>query len=126
MHSRITEIEVLGTKCPLNYSVRASRQIAELPKLTEQSTVQDNYEHALDILFILMAEGVAYRSLTMGDTNLPPFAREQLFTAFTPGEMPAVIETVNRTIELGSQREVQVKPPKKEKPAAPPPAPKGV
>ena len=56
MDKHFTEIEIAGKKYPLNYSIRASRKITELPELGDDAILQDAYEHNIHYLFVLLEE----------------------------------------------------------------------
>lgn len=123
MDNRLGAITVLGKEYPLNYSVAASRKISALAPLGKEATVQDNYERAVKYLYILMEEGTRYTCYATGAADPVPYTEANLLSIFTPGDMEGVIAAVNQTIERGSTREVQVKPPKNGATAPPPEAP---
>lgn len=109
--NRLREIEIAGKTYPLNFSIRAAREIGERcggienigaymggKKLDEQSV------EALWMLCRLMENGAAYKRLTVGEEIiLPDFETLEILI-----DTETVIEKVLECITTGSESEIKV------------------
>lgn len=110
MDKHFTEIEIAGKKYPLNYSIRASRKITELPKLDDNALLQDAYEHNIHYLFILLEEGAEYGRRFLGETEGLELTEDDLMAYFSPNDTGEIVKAVRDAMTAGNQREVTAKP----------------
>ena len=110
MDKHFAEIEIAGSAYPLNYSVRASRKFHELPKLADDSSVQEIYEQNLHYLFVLMEEGADYRKRFLGEPGDLELTEEDLLVYFSPNDTEQIVKAVRDAMTNLNQREVTAKP----------------
>ena len=110
MDKHFTEIEIAGKKYPLNYSIRASRKITELPKLGDDAILQDAYEHNIHYLFVLLEEGADYKKRFLGEDGGFELSEEDLMAYFPPTDTEEIVKAVQDAMTAGTQREVSAKP----------------
>lgn len=118
MKTRLGEIEILGKKYYLNYSVRASRKFGEIEKPKKDETFQDYWERYIKYLAILLKEGADYAESILGEHVERRFTEEELLLLISPADCSEMIEAVNTAFERGNNREVDVKPGKNVESAA--------
>ena len=110
MDKHFTEIEIAGKKYPLNYSIRASRKITELPELGDDAILQDAYEHNIHYLFVLLEEGANYKKRFLGEDGGFELSEEDLMAYFPPTDTEEIVKAVQDAMTAGTQREVLAKP----------------
>ena len=110
MDKHFTEIEIAGKKYPLNYSIRASRKITELPKLGDDAILQDAYEHNIHYLFVLLEEGADYKKRFLGEDGGFELSEEDLMAYFSPTDTEEIVKAVQDAMTAGTQREVSAIP----------------
>lgn len=109
MEKQFGFIEIEGEKIPLNFSIRASRRLSELPKRGDTPNVLEAYEDNLKFLSILLQDAAEYKKEIEGE-EIRTFTPEQLALCLSPADIPKVVQAINETIKLGSSREVKAKP----------------
>ena len=110
MDKHFTQIEIAGKSYPLNYSIRASRKFAEMPKLGGDSLMQDVFEQNVRYLYILMEEGADYRKRFLGEPGELGVTEEDLYNYFSPNDTERIVGAVDEAMKAGNQREVSAKP----------------
>lgn len=111
---RISDIEILGTRYPLNFSVKAAKAVDEkfgsLDKVSgifgweDISTTLYNVHW---LLKLLLEQGAAYKKLVEGEAIEPP-SEEVLGVLIGPGDIPRVQAIILESIGLSIQPTVEV------------------
>lgn len=115
MEKRLGEIEIMGKKYPLNFSVRIAQEFGEL--LADKKT--DNFAIMLQnikILALMLRDGAEYFRVILG-TEITPPTEEELELILTPADNERVVQAIQNTLQVGGKRQVQAKAKKKEEPA---------
>ena len=103
MDQHFTAIEIAGKQYPLNYSIRASRKITELPKLGDDAILQDAYEHNIHYLFVLLEEGADYKKRFLGEDGGFELSEEDLMAYFSPTDPEEIVKAVQDAMTAGTQ-----------------------
>lgn len=113
MEKRLGEIELLGKKYPLNYSVRISQDV---DGILAEDTPKDQTAIAkrdIRLISLMMEDAREYRRLILGEET-ETLTREQLEVLLSPADLIKLEAAISATIKLGGMRFIEAKPPKKE------------
>lgn len=114
--SRITEIEIAGTKYPLNFSVKAAKEVAK--RYGDISNVGDAFsdkpvaemmDEATWLLCLLISQGVAYKKLVEGE-DVKGLSQEEIETVMGVADFTDLKDTLLGAMMSGMKREVEVEP----------------
>jgi len=114
--NRITEIEIAGRKYPLNFSIRAAKEVAK--KYGDISNVGDAFtdkpmdemmDEATWILALLIDQGAAYKRVVDGEDIKAP-TQEELEVIMGVADFANLKDTLMGAMMAGMKREIEVEP----------------
>lgn len=114
--NRITEIEIAGRKYPLNFSIRAAKEVAK--KYGDISNVGDAFtdkpmdemmDEATWILTLLIDQGAAYKRVVNGEDIKAP-TQEELEVIMGVADFANIKDTLMGAMMAGMKREIEVEP----------------
>lgn len=114
--NRITEIEIAGKKYPLNFSIRAAKEVAK--KYGDISNVGDAFtdkpmdemmDEATWILALLIDQGAAYKRVVDGEDIKAP-TQEELEVIMGVADFANIKDTLMGAMMAGMKREIEVEP----------------
>jgi hypothetical protein len=112
--SRITEIEIAGTKYPLNFSVKAAKEvskrygdIANIDKAFNGKTMDEMMGEANWILALLIEQGVAYKKIVEGE-DVKGLKEDELEIVMGVVDFADLKDTLLSAMTAGMKREVEV------------------
>jgi len=112
--SRITEIEIAGRKYPLNFSVKAAKEVAKrygditnIDKAFDNKTLDEMMDEATWILALLIEQGVAYKKVMDGE-DIKALTKEELEVVMGVVDFTDIKETLLSAMTAGMKREVEV------------------
>lgn len=112
--NRITEIEIAGKSYPLNFSVKAAKEISErydglenIDKAFANKPVDEMMDEVIWLLSILIGQGVAYKHIVEGHENVKGITADELeivlgvsdLTNLKDQIMDAALSGMERTVE---------------------------
>lgn len=107
------EIELLGKKYSLNYSVRISQDVDGIFAEGAPGDLEAAAKRDIRIIALMMEDAREYRRLIMGEET-ETLSREQLEVLLSPSDVPKLEKAIAETVQLGGMRFIEAKPPKKE------------
>lgn len=112
--SRITEIEIAGKKYPLNFSVKAAKEVSKryggVENVTEafsSGKVDEMMDEATWILAVLMEQGSAYKKIIDGEEIEAP-TKEELEIIMGVSDFANIQDALMGAMTSGMEREVEV------------------
>jgi hypothetical protein len=112
--NRITEIEIAGSKYPLNFSTKAAKEIAQ--RYDGLENIEDAFaDKAVDammdeivwLLSLLIAQGVAYKRIVDGE-EVKGITAEELEVVLGVADMAGLKDKIMDAMLGGMKREVEV------------------
>ena len=112
--SRIGEIEIAGSKYPLNFSTKAAKEIAQ--RYDGLENIEDAFSgKAVDammdeivwLLSLLIAQGVAYKRIVEGE-EVKGITAEELEVVLGVADMAGLKDKIMDAMMGGMKREVEV------------------
>lgn len=108
--SRITEIEIAGTKYPLNFSVKASKEIsARYGDLENIDKAFVDLDETIWLLSTLIEQGVIYKKMVENE-EVKGISIDELEVVVGFYEIATVQAAVMGAITAGTAREVETEP----------------
>ena len=114
--SRITEIEIAGKKYPLNFSVKAAKEVAKrygdianIDKAFNSKTMDEMMGEANWILALLIEQGVAYKKIVEGE-DVKGLKEDELEIVMGVVDFADLKDTLLGAMTAGMEREVEVEP----------------
>jgi hypothetical protein len=113
---RITEIEIAGKKYPLNFSVKAAKEVSK--RYGDISNIGDAFtgkpmdemmDEASWILALLIEQGVAYKKIVEGE-DIKPLTKDELEIVMGVVDFAGLKDTLLGAMTAGMKREVEVEP----------------
>lgn len=114
--SRITELEIAGRKYPLNFSIKAAKEVSK--RYGDISNVGDAFsDKPLDemmseaswLLALLIDQGVAYKKVMDGE-EIKALTAEELEVVLGVTDFAGLKDTLLGAMTAGMTREVEVAP----------------
>lgn len=112
--NRITEIEIAGSKYPLNFSTKAAKEIAQ--RYDGLENIEDAFaDKAVDammdeivwLLSLLIAQGVAYKRIVDGE-EVKGITADELEVVLGVADMAGLKDKIMDAMLGGMKREVEV------------------
>ncbi len=113
MEKRLGEIELLGKKYPLNYSVRISQDVDGILSEKAAGDLAAIARRDIRLISLMMDDAKKYRRLILGEET-ETLSREQMELILTPADVPKLEKAISETVSLGGMRFIAAAPPKKE------------
>lgn len=114
--SRITEIEIAGSKYPLNFSTKAAKEIskrygdiASVGDAFTDKAMDEMMDEAIWLLELLISQGVAYKRIVEGE-EIKGLSKEELETVMGVGDFADLKDVIIGAMTAGAKREVEVTP----------------
>jgi hypothetical protein len=111
---RITEIEIAGKKYPLNFSVKAAKEISKrygdissVGDAFSNKTMDEMMDEANWILALLIEQGVAYKKIVDGE-DIKPLTKDELEVVMGVVDFADLKDTLLGSMMAGAKREVEV------------------
>ncbi len=118
--SRITEIEIACKKYPLNFSVKAAKEVSKryggIENVTDAFSggkVDEMMNEATWILAILIEQGAAYKKIIDGEDIKAP-TQDELEVIMGVADFANIQEALMGAMTSGMEREIEVEPGKNE------------
>ena len=118
--SRITEIEIAGKKYPLNFSVKAAKEVSKryggIENVTDAfsgGAVDEMMDEATWILAVLMEQGSAYKKIIDGEDIEAP-TQDELEIIMGVADFTNIQDVLMGAMTSGMEREIEVEPGKNE------------
>ena len=112
--SRISEMEIAGVKYPLNFSVKAAKEVSkrygDISKIGEAFTnksMDEMMDEANWILALLIEQGIAYKKIVDGE-EVKGLSEEELEVVMGVVDFANLKETLLGAMVSGMSREVEV------------------
>lgn len=113
---RITEIEIAGKKYPLNFSVKAAKEVSKrygdisnIGDAFTDKTMDEMMDEANWILALLIEQGVAYKKIVEGE-DIKPLTKDELEIVMGVVDFANLKDTLLGAMTAGMKREVEVEP----------------
>lgn len=113
---RITEIEIAGKKYPLNFSVKAAKEVSkrygDIENVSDAFTdkeMSEMMDEATWILALLIEQGVAYKKIVEGEELTAP-TKDELEIIMGVADFADLKDTLLGSMMAGMEREVEVEP----------------
>ncbi|HHX36603.1 MAG TPA: hypothetical protein GX717_01320 [Clostridiaceae bacterium] len=113
---RITEIEIAGKKYPLNFSVKAAKEVAKrygdisnIGDAFTDKTMDEMMDEANWILALLIEQGVAYKKIVDGE-DIKALTKDELEIVMGVVDFADLKDTLLSAMTAGMKREVEVEP----------------
>ena len=113
MEKRLGEIELLGKKYPLNYSVRISQDFDGILSEKTSGDLAGIAARDIRLIALMMEDAREYRRLILREET-ETLSREQLEVLLSPADVPKLEKAIAETVKLGGLRFIEAAPPKKE------------
>jgi len=114
--NRITEIEIAGRKYPLNFSVKAAKEVSErygdisnIGDAFEGKSTSEMMDEANWILALLIEQGVAYKKIVDGE-EVKGLSQGELEIVMGVVDFAGLKNTLLGAMTAGMEREVEVEP----------------
>lgn len=114
--NRITEIEIAGRKYPLNFSVKAAKEVSErygdisnIGDAFEGKSTSEMMDEANWILALLIEQGVAYKKIVDGE-EVKGLTQDDLEVVMGVVDFADLKNTLLGAMTAGMRREVEVEP----------------
>lgn len=114
MNNRITEFEIAGTKYPLNFSVKAAREVStrygdvsNIGNALSGKNTADTMAELTWILALLISQGVAYKRI-VDNEECKGITQEELEVVMGGADFLGLNEVVMCAMTNGMTREVEV------------------
>lgn len=114
--NRITEIEIAGSKYPLNFSVKAAKEVAKrygdisnIGDAFTNKTMDEMMDEANWILALLIEQGVAYKKIVEGE-DIKALTKDELEIVMGVSDFADLKNTLLGAMMAGMKREVEVEP----------------
>lgn len=114
--NRITEIEIAGKKYPLNFSVKAAKEVSErygditnIGDAFEGKSTSEMMDEANWILALLIEQGVAYKKIVDGE-EVKGLTQDELEILMGVVDFADLKSTLLGAMTAGMRREVEVEP----------------
>lgn len=114
--NRITEIEIAGRKYPLNFSVKAAKEVSErygdisnIGDAFEGKSTSEMMDEANWILALLIEQGVAYKKIVDGE-EVKGLTQDELEILMGVVDFADLKSTLLGAMTAGMRREVEVEP----------------
>lgn len=112
--NRITEIEIAGSKYPLNFSVKAAKEISaryggleNVDKAFTGRPVDEVMSEVVWLLSVLIGQGVAYKRIVEGE-DIKGIGAEELEVVLGVADLSALKDKIMGAMLSGIEREVEV------------------
>lgn len=114
--NRITELEIAGRKYPLNFSVKAAKEVSK--RYGDISSVGDAFsdkpldemmDEATWLLALLLEQGAAYKKAMDGE-DIKVFTKDELEVVLGVTDFAKLKDTLLGAMMAGMKREVEVAP----------------
>lgn len=113
---RITEIEIAGKKYPLNFSVKAAKEVSKrygdisnIGDAFTDKTMDKMMDEANWILALLIEQGVAYKKIIEGE-DLKGLTQDELEVVMGVVDFADLKDRLLSAMTAGMKREVEVEP----------------
>lgn len=114
--NRITEMEIAGKKYPLNFSLKAAREVAkrygDISNVTDAfngKAVDEMMDEAAWILALLLQQGAEYKKVVDGE-DIKIFTKGELEVVLGVADFAGLKETLMDAMLAGMKREIEVEP----------------
>lgn len=114
--NRISEIEIAGVKYPLNFSVKAAKEISDrygdISKIGDAFTdkpIGEMMSEATWLLSLLIRQGIAYKKIVEGK-EIKEISEDELEIIMGVADFANLKTTLLDAMMLGMGREVEVEP----------------
>lgn len=114
--NRITEIEIAGKKYPLNFSVKAAKEVSarygdieNIGDAFEGKSTSEMMDEATWILALLIEQGVAYKKIVDGE-EVKGLTQDELEILMGVVDFADLKSTLLGAMTAGMRREVEVEP----------------
>lgn len=114
--NRITEIEIAGTKYPLNFSLVAAKEVAKryggiesVTDIFDGKSTDEMMDEATWLLALLIDQGVEYKKIIDGE-EVRKLTQDDLGVVMGVFEFKGLKDTLIGAMMAGMEREVEVEP----------------
>lgn len=114
--NRITEIEIAGTKYPLNFSLNAAKEVAkrygDIERVTDifdDKSTDEMMDEATWLLALLIDQGVEYKKIVDGE-EIRKLTQDDLSVVMGVFDFTGLKDTLIGAMMAGMDREVEVEP----------------
>ena len=115
-NDRLVPVEIAGTTCYFNFSLRASKSMMKdfggmgnIHETIEGGNESDAIDMMVGVYALLIEEGAKYLQYVEKMENPPKFSAEELETIMTMDDLSSMKEEMQKAIEIGAGREIEVK-----------------
>ena len=112
--NRIGEIEIAGSKYPLNFSTKAAKEIAQrygglenIGDAFDGKAVDAMMDEVVWLLALLIAQGVAYKRIVDGE-EVKGITADELDVVLGVADMAGLKDKIMDAMLVGMKREVEV------------------
>lgn len=112
--NRISEIELAGKKYPLNFSVKAAKEVSaryggleNIDKAFSAKSVDAMMDEVIWLLSVLIGQGVAYKRIVDGE-DAPNITAEELEVVLGVADLTTLKDQIMDAMVGGMSREVEV------------------
>lgn len=114
--NRIGEIEIAGSKYPLNFSTKAAKEISaryggleNVDKAFDGKSIDAMMDEIIWLLSLLIAQGVAYKRIVDGE-EIKGITADELDVVLGVADMAGLKDKIMDAMLGGMSREVEVEP----------------